>query len=392
MNGFEPSARTRSIIMPPIAGIMNRVRELRNLGTDIVSMAQAVPWYTPPDRVLSRFSEKLREARLHGYGPDPGFPGTRKLVAEDFAARRNIRLDPEKELHLTCGASQAFLSALLAVTSAGDRVCLVEPYYFDHLFAVIFSDLEPVIVPMLEKDGGWIFPMDRLEQVIEDINVLVVVNPGNPTGHVIPDKTMAELSRLTMKHGVFLLLDETYERFVFTGDGCHPWSAERLPNILTFGSFSKSLGMAGWRLGYLFGGEKILEQALKVQDSVVICPPSPAQVLLELAIGEKEWTETMSASIRLRMHACEQALDHNPHFHWRKVGGGFFTLAAYDGGATSERVALHLLEEHGIGTIPGSAFGDAGEGHVRISFGCLPPGEVDAAMERVSHMTLPRVQ
>lgn len=389
MNRFSPSARMASVVMPPISSIMSSISRLRSCGRTVFSMAQAVPWYSPPDRVLERFRRRLEDPGIHRYSPDPGFLSTREAVASDMAARRGIELDPEREVQLTCGASQAFLNALLAVTSAGDTVCLVEPYYFDHLFAVQFSDLGHLSIPMEEHSGAWGFPWDRLREEMDGIDVLVLVNPGNPTGAVLTDDEMRELVSLTGDSGTFLLIDETYERFVYTGHEWHPWMEGGPEHVLTFGSFSKSLGMPGWRLGYLFGSGRFLEQAIKVQDSVVICPPSPAQFLLEEAISEGEWIREMSAGVRYRLDECRNALKANPGLHWRDAGGAFFTLAAYDGGMPSQDAALHLLEEYGIGTIPGSAFGPAGEGHLRVSFGCLSPEEIEPAMELLSEVSIP---
>jgi aminotransferase len=390
MNSFSPSGRMKAVVMPPIARIMERISGLRREGGTVYSMAQAVPWYSPPERVLSELSTMLGDPHIHRYSPDPGFMTARIAVADDFHRRRGIRLDPSSELHLTCGASQAFLSALLSVTSAGDRVAVIEPYYFDHVFAIQFSGLELVSVPMAEADGRWTLPMDDLRRIMGGLKALVIVNPGNPTGTVIPDGLMRELAELAYENGTFLIIDETYERFVYTGDRWHPWMDGRPGNVLTLGSFSKSLGMPGWRLGYLFGPEALLKHALKVQDSVVICPPAPSQYLLELVIGELEWIEEMSMGVRARLHRCRSALSGNEHLHWRDAGGAFFTLAAYQGSMSSEKAAMHLLDNYGIGTIPGSAFGPSGEKHLRISFGCLSPEELDPAMEMLSQVSFPR--
>lgn len=390
MNIFAPSGRMTSVVMPPIAPIMRRISELRSGGRRVFSMAQAVPWYSPPDHVLEKLCGMIHESSVHRYSPDPGFLSTRTAVSEDFLGRRGIDLDPKSEIHLTCGASQAFLSALLSVTSAGDRVAVIEPFYFDHVFAIRFSDLQPVSVPMEESEGGWAMDMDLLERTLDSVRVLVMVNPGNPTGTVIPDGQMKLIHRMTRESGTFLIMDETYERFVFTGDGWHPWQDGRPENVLTIGSFSKSLGMPGWRLGYLFGPGRLLREAIKVQDSVVICPPSPSQHMLEMALCEEEWIAEKSAGVSERLRACRQALSASRCLHWRDAGGAFFTLAAYDGEMNSEEAAMHLLEEYGIGTIPGSSFGPSGEGHLRISFGCLSSEEIGPAMEALAEVSFSR--
>lgn len=377
--------------MPPIAAVMGSMTRMREQGRKVYGMAQAVPWFSPPHRALECVFGLRDDPRMYRYSPDPGYPEIRRAVADDFRRRRSLDLDPASELHLTCGASQAFLSALLTATSPGDSVAVVEPYYFDHLFAIRFSGLRPVSVPMEASDGRWITPVQELERIMPEVAALVLVNPGNPTGSVIGDAHMRRLASAAMQSGTFLIIDETYERFSFTGDSWHPWLEDRPPGVLTIGSFSKSLGMPGWRIGYLFGESGMLEQAIKVQDSVVICPPTPGQLLLEAALREEEWIEEMSAGVRMRRDLCRDAMtEGDGDLVWMEADGAFFTLASYPGGMPSDQAALMLLERYGIASIPGSAFGPAGEGHLRISYGCLEDGEIAPAMELLRSVRLPR--
>lgn len=375
--------------MPPIAEIMARISELKFSGRRIYSMAQAAPWYSPPSKVLDDLTGILEEPLIHRYCPDQGFRWARKAVTDDFRRRREISLDPDCEIHLTCGASQAFLSALLTASTPGDSVAVIEPYYFDHVFAVKFCDLGLRSIPLIEDNGGWTVPLDELNRMLPEVSALVIVNPGNPTGKVIPDAVMRQITDMTADTGTFLIVDETYERFVFTEDSWHPWQNKHHRHVLTLGSFSKSLGMPGWRLGYLFGSADLLEQALKVQDSVVICPPSPSQFLLEKALLEVDWITDMSNGVEYRLGLCRKALDHNSALEWREAGGAFFTLAAFQSSMSSQEASLYLLDEYGLGTIPGSAFGKAGEKHLRISFGCLSDEDIAPAMKLLEEVSFP---
>ena len=393
MNVFSPSARIRQVNQPPISVVMDKVRELRESGVEMISMAQATPWYGPPESSVKHFQKLLLgekcDSRIHSYSPDPGFISTRKAVTDDFQARRGISLDPACEIHITCGASQAFFSALTTVTDTGDRVIVLEPYYFDHVFAIRFSDLSLVSMPMKIENNRWILPRKALENEIPLAKALVLVNPGNPTGAVLSEKELLWLSNYTRENNCFLLIDETYERFNYSGSTWHPRQEKKKPrHILTFGSFSKSLGMPGWRIGYLFGEAELLSEALKVQDSVVICPPAPSQLLLESAIKEKGWIKARSEDVRRRKILCKEAMERTIGLEWMETGGGFFTLARINSGRPSMDVVMELIDKYSLATIPGSAFGPSGEYHIRISFGCLSDEDLPKAMEILSSVEI----
>lgn len=376
--------------MPPIHSIMNRVREMRIRKKTVYSMAQAVPWYDPPADALQRFRKRMDEPGFNFYSPDPGFPSVRAALARDFLTRRGISTDPHRELHLTCGASQAFLSALLAVTDPGEKAVVLEPYYFDHVFAVQFSGLELVSIPMKE-DTGWEIPWSELEENIESASVMVLVNPGNPTGSAATEEEIRKLVSLTGRCGCALIIDETYQRFNFTGSGFHPWQEEKAEHVLTLGSFSKSYSLSGWRIGYLFGSGEVLNESLKVQDSVVICPPAPSQTLLEECLKTRGWVENRSSEVEHRLELCRNAMRSSRGLEWRDTRGGFFTLAAIPEGISSYRLAEHLLDEYAIATIPGDAFEKTGEGHLRFSFGCLSDDDLEPAMEAIASVDLRNV-
>ena len=134
----------------------------------------------------------------------------------------HLQLDPETELQLTCGASQAFLNALLTVSDPGERILLVAPYYFDHLFTLQYCGAVPQFLPMAET-AAWTLPWTELEKSIPGARALVLVNPGNPTGAVSTDAELKRICQITAEHGCYLILDESYERFNFTGQTWHPW-------------------------------------------------------------------------------------------------------------------------------------------------------------------------
>ena len=373
--------------MPPIHSIMNKVRQLREGRQEIYSMAQAVPWYGPPEQAVEAMKLEMGKGGFHFYSPDPGLMSTRTALSREIKRRRGIDLDPAGELHLTCGASQAFVSSLMAVADPGDRVVVLEPYYFDHVFAIQFSNLELDSIPMNE-DTRWSIPWKKLEERIPGAKVMVLVNPGNPTGASLSESEIRRIVKLTGENQCTLIIDETYERFNFTGSRHHPWMETALEHVLTLGSFSKSFSLSGWRLGYLFGARHILEQALKVQDSVVICPSTPGQILLEQCLDLDGWVEDRANEVEYRLNLCREAMEQAEGLDWREAGGGFFTLAETPEGIDTYALAEHLIDKYAIATIPGDAFGETGKQHLRFSFGCLADKELIPAMSAVASVDL----
>ncbi len=363
---------------------------LEQSGRRVIRLCQATPWFGPPEWALEAVKKRLHEPVMHRYSPDPGLDEVKKLLCSRWFASRGLTIDPDTEIHLTCGASQAFVGALTVSADPGERVILSDPYYFDHLFAVHFLGLEPVFVPMIEHEGGYSQDIRRLADSIEEgASALVIVDPANPTGSVIGEEDLRFLAEHCAECGCMLIIDETYERLEFTDKKrSHPWLVPELKEVvLTVGSFSKSLGMAGWRLGYLFGPKELMDEAYKVHDSVAICSPVPAQALLrEILMGPvDDWLDGRMIELRRRMETTASALDAgNGFFSWRDVEGGMFTFVSYSEDRNSLDVAMSVLEKAGIILVPGSAFGPAGERHLRLSFGSSSFDDLKAALEMLA--------
>lgn len=390
MTGRQPSKRVRRIVRPPIGEVAEAAREREQAGRRVIRLSQAVPWYGPPAWAIEGVKERLHEPVIHRYSPDTGLDDVKNLAAERWFGPRGIALDPTDELHLTCGASQAFVGALTVAADPGQRVILTDPYYFDHLFAVHFLGLEPVFVPMIETDEGFSHDTKGLHDAVRHgAAALVIVDPANPAASVLESEKLRDLATCCLDNSCILIIDETYEQLVFDGrKGEHPWRIPELrSSVLTVGSFSKSLGMAGWRLGYLFGSKLFMDEAYKVHDSVAICSPLPAQALLkEILEGPyQEWITGKLSELHYRRQRCFDVLaEGNGCFAWRRVEGGIFSLVAYDTELSSLEMAHRVLEETGIVLVPGAAFGPAGERHLRLSFGSSTWDELTAALERLA--------
>jgi aspartate/methionine/tyrosine aminotransferase len=247
---------------------------------------------------------------------------------------------------------------------------------------------------MIENGEGFAHDLERLGEAIrQGAAAVVLVDPANPTASVLTREELNTLAMWCLDNSCVLILDETYERLVFDDrERMHPWIIPDLRgNVLTVGSFSKSLGMAGWRLGYLFGNRLLMEEAYKVHDSVAICSPLPAQALLKAIIEgpHQPWMRSNLAELTRRRQQCrDQFTQADCCLQWRRVDGGIFSLLAYDSEIGSLEMTQRILRETGVVLVPGRAFGPGGEHHVRLSFGSSSTEELDTALERLTTFRL----
>lgn len=388
------SSNVRSIPTPPIDKIHRRVNALRAEGREIINLGQAVPGFSPAPEILDAVRKVLDEGWVHVYGPDPGMPGLRRAVAEKLRRDNGIDLDGSSEIVITAGASQAFLLALMTLARPGQRIVMPTPYYFDHAYAVQAFGCEVVEVPLREGKDWRLDPEALLAAVDDDTAAVVLVSPGNPTGATIGRDELEVIAEGLEGTSVALLSDETYEAFVFDGEGVSPASLPRLRDrTVTLGGFGKSHGLTGWRIGYLGAPAHVVTEMMKLQDSMIICAPMVSQVaaLQALALPRSLLDERRRCLQRRRDHLRTRVLAF-PGLDWRSTPGAFFALPRLAGpwaDAPSERQVEEILEATGVVTLPGSAFGPGGEGHLRISFGNVEEETLDEAFDRLEAMIAP---
>jgi aminotransferase len=214
---------------------------------------------------------------------------------------------------------------------------------------------------------------------------IVLCNPSNPTGAPIDAVEGTRIVAEAAKRNLVVFSDETYMHFVY--EGAH-WSAASAPEwrqtVVVIGTFSKSFGMMGWRVGYLLADASVCEQAVKVQDAMIICAPVISQMAAEAAVRES-WCHTASFhdELRERRRVLGDGLAAMPGVQWTQTRGGLFAFARVAGCDDSTRLSDDLLERAHVVTIPGAAFGKSGEGFLRLSYGYASPGDLSEAAARM---------
>jgi len=364
--------RTNQIERPPIAEINQIAAQLAQEGRDLINLGQAVLGIPPPTAAIDRVRSFLDSGGVHGYSPDPGIQEVLDVVARYLRERKGVAEADSSRIILTCGANQAYVNTLLTITRPGDEVVFFAPYYFDHVFAIKLASCVPVEVPLATRNRRLAIDFDVLDKALSPhTRCLTVVSPGNPAGSVVSKPEMLRLCEMCRSRGIWLVADETYDLLTFPPSVHVCPAALGVPgNVCVIGSFSKTFGLAAWRIGYMFGPEEMIEEAIKVQDALVVCAPVPSQLALLGALSELDSfiPAALSELTRRRdllLHILRESVCLEPLL----PDGATFVLAAIKGPETSLAFSRKLLEATGIVTVPGSAFGRYGEGHVRISFG-----------------------
>jgi aminotransferase len=379
------ASRIRSMALPPFDPLNVRAGELRAAGHDVITLGQALPFFPPPDEALAAARAALDRPEVNLYATDPGLPSLRTALAERLAAEAGQPIGPDDVL-IAAGANHAFTIALTTLVSAADEVILPAPWFTNHQMTVVALGAVPIDAPIADRDTFRVRWADIAPHLSARTRAVVLCNPSNPTGAPITPGDGAEIVREAAARGIAIISDETYRAFLY--EGAH-WSAASAPdwrdNVVVVGSFSKAFGMMGWRVGYIAADAAIVNEIVKVQDAMIICAPVISQIAAEAAVREAwDYPRQFHAELRARRQALADALRRIPGWHWTPTGGALFAFVRVDGWTDSAALSRDILERAHVVTIPGSSFGLAGEGHLRLSYGRAAAEQLEIAVRRLS--------
>jgi len=356
---------------------------------DTVNLAWGLPSFETPLPIRKRIAEQLlSNATIGKYAPPPGLPELKRKIAERLKEQKGIEADPQKQIIITAGGMQALMMAWMTVLEPEDEVLIASPGFSSHYEQVYLAGGVPVAVPLVEEQG-WRLDIDAYRRAVTGkTKALVLVNPGNPTGSVISEADLRAIAELALEHELFVITDDPYEVYVY--DDLELFHMLRIPElskqVIACASFSKEFAMTGWRVGWVLAEEGITNQMLKVQDSFVICAPTISQVASLIALEESyEPTLQMIREMKQRRRIICERLDRLPDlFSYQKPQGAYYIFPKIlpERMRNSVDFCVRLLRESGVVTVPGSAFGPTGEGHIRMSY-CFTREEIHEAFDRI---------
>jgi aminotransferase len=375
--------------MPPMVELARRAVELAQGGADVIRLDQGTVDLAPPTAFVEGVVEALSDPEVHRYAPDPGLPGLRVALARYGSERFGVEWDPRSEIVVSAGANQACFAALMALVEPGDEVLLPSPWYFNHAMTVTALGAIPVPVPTRVEEGFAPTVRAVAEAITPRTRVLVLINPNNPTGARYEDDLIAELVQLAVEKNLWILSDQTYHEVHF--GAAPPLSAAAVAGardrVITVVSFSKSLGLAGWRLGFLAAHADVVTEILKIQDSSVICAARAGQEGLLAALPgiEAHVMRTRDALLerRDRLVAALRAADLDAFI---EPAGSLFLFLHLPEVHDDWQYCQRLLEERHVVAVPGSVFGPDGGGSIRLSFGSTEVDRLGKVADRIAKL------
>jgi aminotransferase len=371
---------------------VSAIKEMSLLAMEIpgtVSLAWGLPSFETPLAIRKRISEELLSNPAIGkYAPPPGLPQLKAKIAERLTREKGIPADPQKEILITAGGMQALMMSFMTILNPGEEVLLTSPGFSSHYEQITLASGVPVGVPLVEQEG-WRLDLPAMRRAItRKTRALVIVNPANPTGTVFKEAELRRLAELAMEHDLFIVTDDPYEIYVYTREKLFNLRSipEAKDRVISCYSFSKEFAMTGWRVGWIFAEEGIINQLLKVQDSFVICAPMISQIASLIALEESyDPSLAMVEEMRERREIICRRLDRLPDlFTYVKPEGAYYIFPRLLPPEFHNSVdfCVKLMREAKVVTVPGSAFGPTGEGHIRMSY-CFSREEIEEAFDRL---------
>lgn len=378
------SSRVKNTNSPPLV----KLGELANQTKDCIKLSQGVPYYQPPNDLLQELVSDISNPNIHRYTMIHGIIELKTALAEKLSQENTIKSNKD-EITITPGANQAFVNTIFTLTDPGDKVILLSPYYFNHHMACSLANLEIIQVPV---DTNYHISHDTISNAIQGgAKAIVIVNPGNPTGAVFTKSDVNLLIELLAANDIWLISDETYEYFTYQ-DKSHISIAsipEVADHIITIGSFSKTFGIPGYRLGFYHANKEFTEQAMKVQDTNVICAPAISQYLgLKLLENRDKLIPKFKRLMENNHNIAKDLLEEVKWLEPENGKGAYYLFPKQTTGKSTIKLANKLIIENKVALVPGVSFGKDWDDHLRISFANVSPEMLKEAFSRIKNFPI----
>ena len=336
------------------------------------------PWHIRDEGIYS-----LEKGRTF-YTSNSGLKELRTEISNYIYRTQGVSYDPLKEIFVTVGGSEAIDLALRAMIDEGDEVLIPQPSYVSYEPCAILADAVPVIIELKEENQFRLTAQEVLDKVTDKTKILVLPFPNNPTGAIMEKEDLEAIAKVVIEKDLYVISDEIYGELTYSGKHV---SIVSLPGMkertILINGFSKAYAMTGWRLGYACGPQAIMEQMVKIHQFAIMCAPTTSQYAAVEALRNGDDDVVM----------MKEQYNHRRRYllsEFERIGlpcfepyGAFYVFPCIKKfGMSSEEFCTRLLKEEKLAVVPGTAFGDCGEGYIRVSY-AYSLDNLKAAMERL---------
>ena len=336
---------------------------------DAISLGVGEPDFDTPWHIREEGIYSLEKGRTF-YTSNAGLKELKQEICRYLYRRFDVSYNPDSEVMVTVGGSEAIDIALRAMCDPGDEVLIPQPSYVSYVPCTMLAGGKPVVIELEEKDNFKLTPEKLLEKITDKTKILVMPFPNNPTGAIMTKEDLAPIVDIIIEKDIFVISDEIYSELTYGTDhvtiAAFPGMKDR---TILINGFSKSYAMTGWRLGYAAAPHRILEQMLKIHQFAIMCAPTTSQYAAVSALRDGDndvqmMREAYDQRRRFVLHAFkEMGLD------CFEPEGAFYAFPSIKRfGMTSDEFATRFLREEKVAVVPGTAFGASGEGFLRVSY------------------------
>lgn len=381
VSAFKPAKRLKDIKPSGIRRFFALAQEMQ--GTLNLSVGE--PDFSPPQHVLEAGCEAAKNGKTH-YAPTNGIPELREALVQKAYRDYGLNYDPNSEVLVTVGGTEAIFLAMMGLINPGDEVLIPNPGFVLYEPCVTLTGAVPISVPLLEKNEFRPSIDDVMSLVTDKSRVIILNFPNNPTGAVLSYDEAAALSKLAVERDLLVICDEVYEKIIY--DGHKHYCLATFPGMrertLIVNSFSKTYAMTGLRVGYVYGPKELIAPLWLVHQYTVACVDSPSQYMALAALrGPQAPVDEMVKEFDRRRRLVHKRLSQMHNIRCTLPRGAFYVFPnIQESNKSSEGFVEFLVKEAGVVTVPGLAFGKYGEGYIRISYAAAYE-QLELAMDRM---------
>lgn len=352
---------------------------------DVISLGVGEPDFDTPWHIRDEGIYALEKGRTF-YTSNSGLKSLRQEICNYIKRTQNIDYNSDNEVIVTVGGSEAIDIGIRALVNDGDEVIIPQPSYVSYEPCTILANAKPVIINLKAENEFRLKPEELLNAITEKTKILILPFPNNPTGSIMDRADLEAIAKIIIEKDIYVMSDEIYSELSYKEKHVSIASLDGMKErTILINGFSKSYAMTGWRLGYACAPKEIIQQMTKIHQYAIMCAPTTSQYAAVEALknGDEDVAMMRQAYNQRRRFLLNSFKEMNiPCF---EPFGAFYVFPCIkEFGMTSEEFATRLLQEEKVAAVPGTAFGESGEGHLRISY-AYSLENLKKAMERMKH-------